>query len=387
MNQIYLDNAATTRTHPEVLHAMLPFLSHCYGNPSSTHFYGREARIAIEESRKKVAGLLGVKPGTIVFTSGGTESSNTAISAAVRDDRCNHLITSPLEHHAVLHPFEHWSDNVGISSSLVSLTNEGGVYYNNLEDQLIQFDKVGRKCFVTLMGANNETGILLDTKRVADLCLRYDAIFHCDAVQTVGHYPLNLEELGMHYLSAAAHKFGGPKGIGLLYIKDKETSFRPLLLGGAQERGNRAGTENVAGIVGFAKALELAMAGYEENKKYILRLKNYLAQQLRDHIPGIHFNGPVNDTLYTVLSVNFPRNEDSEMLLLNLDMKGICASGGSACSSGAASHVMRELGKHNDYVTVRFSFSPENTLKEMDTVIGACVSILNPQQQLKQKTA
>jgi cysteine desulfurase len=298
------------------------------------------------------------------------------------------MITSPLEHHAVLHPFEYWSDNDGIGSSMLSLTNEGGISYKNLEDQLAQFSKVERKCFVTLMGANNETGVLLDYKKVSELCTKYNAIFHSDAVQMVGHYPMNLQELGVHYLSASAHKFGGPKGVGLLYIKEEGTALQPFILGGAQERGYRSGTENVAGIVGFARALEIAMEDYKKTKATIQQLKECLAYKLRMGIPGIHFNAPIQESLYTVLSVNFPRNENSEMLLMNLDLKGICASGGSACSGGSASHVMKELGKDKDYVTIRFSFSAENTEKEMDRVANTCIALLVPQQQpQKRKTA
>lgn len=369
MQAIYFDNAATTPLDEEVLEAMLPYMKGTYGNPSSTYSVGRMAKLGVETARKKVAQLLGVTPASVYFTSGGTESNNTAIASAVRDLGCTHIITSPIEHHAVLHTVEYYSHINKIPFTLVTLTKSGEVDYDNLESQLKKLSGDGKKVLVSLMHANNEIGTLLDVVRVGALCKQYNAIFHSDCVQTVGHYPLNLLESGVHFISGAGHKFHGPKGVGMLYVHS-DLQIKPLIYGGGQERNMRAGTENVYGIVGFAKALELAMAKHEEESKYIAGLKAYMKQKLADTIPGIGFNSPEN-SLYTVLSVCFPKTANGESLLLELDMAGICVSGGSACSSGenSGSHVIRALQKNEDCNTVRFSFSKYNTTEEVDKVV------------------
>lgn len=377
-HSIYFDNAATTRIDNEVVEAMLPYLTENFGNPSSTYSYGRTTRLAIETARKSVAKLLGVKPGSIFFTSGGTESNNTAIAAAIRDLGCTHIISSPIEHHAVLHTVEYYSRQSQVSLSFVALTEDGLVDYTDLEKQLQEQSRLGKKCLVSLMHANNEIGSLLDVKRVSELCKSVDAIFHSDCVQTVGHYPLNLPEMGVHFISGAGHKFHGPKGVGILYV-EPSLSIQPLLYGGGQERNLRAGTENVYGIVGFAKALEIAMQTYEKESSYIGGIKAYMKKKLIESIPGVSFNSP-EDSLYTVLSVCFPKSAESDSLLLSLDMEGVCVSGGSACSSGSASasHVIRALKKENDCTTIRFSFSKYNTEKEVDQVIEILKSVLSP---------
>jgi cysteine desulfurase len=364
---IYLDHAATTAIHPEVLEAMMSFLTGTYGNPSSAHRAGREARAAVERARKDVAALLHVKPSEILFTSGGTESNNTAFAVAVRNLCCRHLISSPVEHHSVLYPFENYSLQTGMNSSMVALTKEGAVNYRDLQKQLYYFTKVNRKCFVSLMHGNNETGALLDTGAVAEICREFGAVFHTDGVQTVGYYPLNVKETGAHFLSASGHKFGGPKGVGILYV-DESISMEPLIFGGGQERGRRAGTENVAGIVGLAKALQIAMRDFEKKAAHIKSLKERLAQQLLDSVENLSFNGNPEEGLPTVLSVNFPKAVFSSSLLLDLDRNGICASGGAANSLGIGSHVMRELDRLDDFITVRFSFSETNTEEEIDRV-------------------
>ncbi len=373
-HRIYLDNAATTALDKEVLEAMLPYMSTHFGNPSSMYSYGRETRMAIENARKTVARLLGAKPGEIFFTSGGTESNNTAIAAAIRDLGCTHIITSRIEHHAVLHTVEYYGHEKNISISFVELNDEGEVIYEDLEKKLKASKE---KTLVTLMHANNEIGTLMDIKRVGELCKKYDAIFHSDCVQTVGHYPLRLDEIHVHFISAAGHKFHGPKGTGMLYVNENVT-VRPFIYGGGQERNMRAGTENVYGIVGFAKALELAMEHYERDSNYIRGLRTHMIEELKKTIPGVDFNcAPCMDpartnTLYTVLSVCFPKTEKAEFLLMNLDINNICASGGSACSSGAdaGSHVMKALKKTDNWVTVRFSFSKYNTKEEIDYVVA-----------------
>ncbi|HVK97141.1 MAG TPA: cysteine desulfurase family protein [Flavisolibacter sp.] len=374
--RIYFDNAATTPLDKEVLDAMLPYLQNHFGNPSSIYSYGRETRLAIENARKSVAKILGVKPGNIFFTSGGTESNNTAIAASIRDLGCNHIITSRIEHHAVLHTVDHYSTTASVSLSYVVLKENGEVDYVNLEEQLKESAASGKKVLVTLMHANNEIGVLLNIKKVGSLCKAYNAIFHSDCVQTIGHYPINLSEINVHFVSAAGHKFHGPKGTGILFVGE-DVSIKPFIFGGGQERNMRAGTENVYGIVGFAKALEIAMRDYEEKSRYIQELKDYMAEQLKKHIEGVDINcGP--DSLYTVLSVCIPKTTKSEFLLMNLDINNICASGGSACSSGVdvGSHVMQALNKTDKWVTVRFSFSKYNTKEEVDQVVAKLKELL-----------
>lgn len=375
MDRIYFDNAATTPLDKEVLEAMLPFMTTHFGNPSSIYSYGRESRLAIETARKTVARLLNAHPGEIFFTSGGTESNNTAILSAIRDLDCKHIITSPIEHHAVLHTVEHYDCGDEVTSSFVKLYPDGHVDLEDLEDQLASSE--GR-CLVTLMHANNEIGNLLDIDAVGNLCKKYNAIFHSDCVQTVGHYPLDLRKTPVHFISGAGHKFHGPKGVGILYINDN-VKIKPLIYGGGQERNMRAGTENLYGIVGFAKALELAMKNYEKDSQYIQSLKTYMIDQLRDNIKGVQFNGDQEGKcLYTVLSVAFPKTEKSEMILFNLDINHICVSGGSACSSGAdiGSHVIRAINNNPNLVTVRFSFSKHNTKKEVDAVVSKLAELI-----------
>jgi len=370
MSRIYLDNAATTSLDPEVLQAMMPFLTEKFGNPSSVYSYGRETKMAIETARKTVAKILNANPGEIFFTSGGTESTNTAINAAIRDLGCTNIITSPLEHHATLHTVEYLAQSGQATLSYVKLTDKGHIDMADLETLLA--DSKGRTV-VTLMHANNEIGNLMDIKAVGELCKKYDAIFHSDTVQTVGHYPFNLKDLHIHFLNGAGHKFHGPKGVGILYVNENIT-IKPYINGGAQERNLRAGTENLYGIVGFAKALEMATNGYEKDSAHINDLKSYMAAKLKEAFPSIILNGDtLGNSLYTVLNVSFPMTEKSDMLLFNLDMAGICVSGGSACTSGAnsVSHVIKAIynGRSATMVPIRFSFSRHNTREEIDTVV------------------
>ncbi len=369
MNRIYFDNAATTALDPQVLEAMMPYLTDKFGNPSSIYSYGRETRMAIEAARKSVAKILNAHPAEIFFTSGGTESSNTAITASVRDLGCKHIITSPIEHHAVSHSVE-YLDNMDVAKvSLVKLLPNGHIDLDDLERLLAASEE---KTLVTLMHANNEIGNILDIHAVGRLCKLYNAIFHSDTVQTVGHFPFDLRNTPVHFITGAAHKFHGPKGVGILYINEN-VKIKPFVHGGAQERNMRAGTENLYGIVGFAKALELATANYEEDSAHIGTLKYYMMDELKKHIKGVGFNGDtLGRSLYTVLSVSFPKTEKSEMILFNLDINNICASGGSACTSGAdqGSHVIRAINNNPNQVTVRFSFSKHNTKEEVDAVVA-----------------
>jgi len=368
MNRIYFDNAATTPLAKEVLDAMLPYMTTHFGNPSSIYSYGRETRLAIETARKTVAKLLNAHPGEIFFTSGGTESNNTAIASAVHDLGCKHIISSRIEHHAVLHTVEHYGHG-DVTYSYVELQPNGHVNLDDLEQQLASHDE---RCLVTLMHANNEIGNLLDIEAVGTICKKYNAIFHSDCVQTVGHYPLDLRKTPVHFISASGHKFHGPKGAGLLYVNDN-VKIHPLILGGGQERNMRAGTENMYGIVGFARALQIAMDEYERESAYIQSLKTYMIEQLRKNIKCVSFNGDAEGrSLYTVLSTSLPKTEKSEMILFNLDINHICASGGSACTSGAdqGSHVIQAINNNPNLVTVRFSFSKYNTKEEIDTVVS-----------------
>lgn len=369
MNRIYFDNAATTALDPQVLEAMLPYMTSHFGNPSSIYSYGRESRMAVENARKTVAKILNANPGEIFFTSGGTESDNMAIATAIRDLGCRHLITSPVEHHAVLHTVEHFDHTDAVTSSYVKLLPDGHVDLHDLEMQLASHKE---RCLVSLMHANNEIGNLLDIYAAGEICKKYNAIFHSDTVQTVGHYKIDLRSKPVHFATAAGHKFHGPKGVGILYINDN-IKIKPMIYGGGQERNMRAGTENVYGIVGFAKALEIADAEMEKDSAYIQSLKIYMTEQLQQQIKGVQFNGDYKGkSLYTVLNASFPKTEKSEMILFNLDMQGICVSGGSACSSGAdvGSHVIRSLNNNPNLVPVRFSFSKHNTKEEVDIVVA-----------------
>lgn len=369
MNQrIYLDNAATTPLDPRVLEAMMPYFTEKFGNPSSIYSYGRESRLAIENARKTVAKILNAHPAEIFFTSGGTESSNTVIHAAVNDLGCTHIITSPIEHHATLHTVEDIHKRGQAALSYVKVLPNGHI---DLEDLECLLSATEERSLVTLMHANNEIGNMLDLDAVGNLCQKYNAIFHSDTVQTVGHFPIDLRNTPVHFITGAGHKFHGPKGVGILYINEN-VKIKPYIHGGGQERNMRAGTENLYGIVGFAKALELATAAFESDRDYMTDLKKYLMEKLEATIEGVRFNGdPLGKSLYTVLSVSFPKTEKSEMLLFNLDMSGICVSGGSACTSGAeqGSHVIRAINNNPNQVTVRFSFSRHNTKAELDLLV------------------
>lgn len=367
--RIYLDNAATTSLDPLVLEAMMPYLTTHFGNPSSIYSYGRESRLAIENARKSVAKILHAHPSEIFFTSGGTESSNTAINAAIRDLGCKHIITSRIEHHATLHTVEHFLHSGEAALSYVNLLPNGHIDLDDLENILASSKE---KCLVSFLHANNEIGNIINIDAIGNLCRKHNAIFHCDTVQTVGHIPFDLKNTYVHFITGAGHKFHGPKGVGILYINEN-IKIKPFVHGGSQERNMRAGTENLYGIVGFAKALELATSSYEAESNYILELKKYMMEQLKNNIAGIEFNGDVlGKSLYTVLNVSFPKTDKSEMILFNLDINNICTSGGSACTSGAdaGSHVIREINNNPNQVAVRFSFSKHNTKGEIDFVVA-----------------
>lgn len=367
--RVYLDNAATTPMDPAVLKEMTQVMESQYGNPSSIHAHGREARSLIEKARKTVAGLLHTSPAEIFFTSGGTEADNTAIRCGITDLGLKFAITSKLEHHAVIHTLEAMEKNGIIDLKFVDVDSKGRVDYDHLEQLLQNQDRT----FVSLMHANNELGTLTDIERVGDICEKYDAIYHCDTVQTMGHYPHELGKLKIHFIACAAHKFHGPKGVGFLYVNHK-VKIKPMIYGGAQERNMRGGTENIYGIAGLAKALDICYTEMEEHRLHIQGLKTYMKQQLEEAVPGIQFNGETDEdkSLYTVLNVSFPEMDMGDMLLFNLDIAGISASGGSACSSGSniGSHVLTAIGASPARPSVRFSFSKYTTKDEIDYAVA-----------------
>ncbi|GAB3006824.1 cysteine desulfurase family protein [Cyclobacterium sediminis] len=376
---LYFDNAATTSLDERVLEEMLPYLKSNFGNPSSAHSHGRDARAALEKARKKIAGLLNVSPGEIIFTSGGTEADNMAICGAIATYDIKHIITSPIEHHAVLHVAEQLAEKQNIKLSLLDCDKEGRL---NME-QLTKLLESEPNSLVSLMHGNNEIGNLNDINKIADLCERHNSYFHSDTVQTMGHYPLDLKTIPIHSLSGSAHKFHGPKGVGFIYI-NKNKKIDPLIYGGGQERSFRGGTENVAGIIALAKALELSYENQARHAEEILAVKTYFRDQIIKAIPGVTFNGlsaNLDESLYTILNVSFPPSESNEgMLLFHLDLNGISVSGGSACSSGAqlGSHVLNALGTNPGRENVRFSFSRFNTKAEVDRVIKTLTDLYLP---------
>ena len=367
--RVYLDNAATTPFDKEVLKAMYKVMETDHGNPSSIHSHGREVRTLIEKARKTVARLLHASPSEFFFTSGGTEADNMAIRCAIIDYGIKHAITSLIEHHAVLHTLQALEKSGVIRLSYVHIDSKGLVDYKHLEELLSS----NERSFVSLMHGNNELGTLTDIEAVGQLCEKYNAIFHSDTVQTMGHYPHDLSRLKVHFLVCAAHKLHGPKGVGFLYI-NHAIKINPMIFGGSQERNMRGGTENVYGIIGLAKSLEIAYEEMEEHHEYIQGLKTYMMKELVKNVPGIEFNGETTPekSLYTVLNVSFPEMEMAEMLLFSLDIAGISASGGSACSSGTniGSHVLNGIHANPDRPAVRFSFSKLNTREEIDYVVG-----------------
>ncbi len=362
--RIYLDNAATTPIDTEVFQAMLPVMEKHFGNPSSIHSYGREARSIIEIARKTVAKLLNASPSEIFFTSGGTEANNMAIICGIRDLGLKHAVTSKIEHHAVLHTLESLEKQGLVKLSFVNLTDKGHVDLAHLESIL----NTSERSFVSLMHGNNEIGNLSPIQQIGELCEKYHAVFHSDTVQTMGHYIHDLQQIKVHFINCAAHKFHGPKGIGFLYINGT-VKINPFIHGGTQERNMRGGTENIYGIVGLAKALEIGYRNMEEHQVYIKGIKTYMMEQLRESIPGVFFNGDAEgNSLYAILNASFPKSDISEMLLFRLDIAGIAVSGGSACSSGSnvGSHVLTAIKGNPEHPAVRFSFSKLTTKEEID---------------------
>ncbi|WP_341199405.1 cysteine desulfurase family protein [Croceibacter atlanticus] len=374
MRKVYFDSAATTQVRKEVIEKMTQVMSECYGNPSSTHAFGRAAKTLIEQARKDVAKHLNVSAGEIVFTSGGTEADNLAICSSVKDLGVTRIITSRIEHHAVLHTVQEMQDKHNVTVDYVNLKDCGSIDSSHLEELL---GNSTEKTLVSLMHINNEVGNMLDIKAVAKLCKSHNALFHCDTVQSVGHFKLDFSEIPVDFTAVSAHKFHGPKGVGFAFIR-KNSGLKPMIVGGSQERGIRAGTESVHNIVGLSEALNISYANLEEEKAYIKSLKQYFKDQLQEHIPEASLNGGCSDndnSTYTLLNVCLPIAEEKAVLLLfQLDLNGIACSKGSACQSGSgqASHVLQAILEDDKLKrpSVRFSFSKYNTKEEIDYVIG-----------------
>jgi cysteine desulfurase len=367
--RIYLDHAASTPLHPQVIHLMHETMLNNYGNPSSIHSEGRTSRALIEKARKSMANHFNCSIGEIFFTSGATESNNMIIQGAVSGLGVQTIITAATEHHAVLHTIEVLDKEGKIKVIYLPLDNEGNPSIISLEDHLS--NQENKKVLVSLMHSNNETGSLLDWESVGAICQKYDALFHSDTVQSVGFYDIDLQNIPVHFIVGSAHKFNGPKGVGFVYIRN-ENAIPPFQHGGSQERNMRGGTENLLGIVGMALALDLAMSEKSERFAHLEKLKLQLFNGLKDVIPGIQINGPgLENSHPKILNIGFPPNPKATMILFNLDIEGISASGGSACSSGTdtGSHVLRAIHPENQHISVRFSFSHLNTSSEVDKVI------------------
>ena len=370
MKRVFLDYAATTPVSPEIIEMMSNLMGSHFGNPSSIHSYGRESKTIVEQARKTIASLLNTSPGNIFFTSGGTEADNMAIKCAIHDHDIKHAITSKISHHAVLYPLEDFSNENIIDLSYIDIDNSGTISLDHLEKLL----KDNNRTFVSIMHANNEIGTIQPLKEIGEICKKYNAIFHSDTVQTMGHFSFDMQELNVDFMAASAHKFHGPKGVGFIYISEN-IKINPLIRGGEQERNMRAGTENIIGIAALEMAMKMAYDNLEIDTKYIKSIKLYMINCLKKEIPGVEFFANCTDlenSLYTVLSVHFPRNKNSEMLLFNLDILGVSCSGGSACSSGNnnGSHVLSEILSNSNRPGIRFSFSKYTTREDIDYTVS-----------------
>lgn len=377
MNRVFFDNAATTPVHSEVIKVMTQCLTEFYGNPSSSHSYGREAKGQLEESRRTIAKILGAKPSEIIFTSCGTESNNAVLRNAIHDEKIEEIWTTPIEHPSIYQTSKQLCHNINVR--YLELNANGSVNISALEKLL---SNTSKKILLSVMHANNEVGVLNDLKAVSDVCQKAGVLLHSDMVQTMGHLPINFQEIKVDFASASAHKFHGPKGVGFMFIRQPH-KIESFITGGSQERGHRSGTENLASIVGMAKALEIATKSLDVDISYLNHLRNTFMQKLKDNFPTIQFLTKLDESLCTIVSVIFPPEFDSEMFLFQLDMKGIACSGGSACSSGASkpSHVLTHFDVPQNCKVVRFSFSKYNTPQEIDFCIDKIKEIASERGQ------
>ena len=380
MDHIYLDNAATTCVRKEVSDKMASVLRSYYGNPSSTHSFGRSSKSILEKCRKNIASFFNVKPSEIIFTSGGTEADNLVLRSAVLDLKINHIITSKIEHHAVGHTVNYLKDNFNVKISYVRVFPDGKIDYSHLDEIL---SKNNLKALVTLMHINNEIGTILDLNRVSKICKLHGALFHSDTVQSIGHYPLDLSKINIDFLAASAHKFHGPKGIGFAFIRNG-IGIKSIITGGSQERGYRSGTESLHDIVGLNESLKISYDRLEIERAHISEIKSYFINKLNQEIPGVKFNGSSNnpkDSTYTLVNVCFPVDiRKSPLFLFQLDLNGIACSKGSACQSGSdsGSHVLNEILTDDDLKkpSIRFSFSCFNTKNEIDSLVKVLKDII-----------
>ena len=378
MKQVYLDNAATTPIDKEVITTITEVMIDVYGNPSSSHQFGRKAKAVVEEARKSIAKHFSVTSGEVVFTAGGSEADNLILRNAVANLGVERIIISTIEHHAVLHTVLALEKEFGIAVDYVDLDDKGRINYEHLAE-LLQVSKA--KTLVSLMYINNELGNLLNIQKVSALCKENSALFHSDTVQGIGYYLIDLQEIPIDFVAASAHKFHGPKGVGFAIIK-KGIGIKPMLIGGEQERGARAGTENVQNIAGMRKALDIAIDNLAIDRKYIVALKNYFIEGLKTLVPNIVFNGcsdNLEESTYKIVNARFPK--EIPMFLFNLDLKGIAASGGSACQSGSnkGSHVLNMILPENEAhkTSVRFSFSKYNTIEDLDYTFKMIKELIN----------
>lgn len=371
--KVYFDSAATTQVRDEVIVKMQEALKDCYGNPSSSHGFGRTSKTLIEKARKTIAGYLNASPREIIFTSGGTEADNMVLHCAVRDLDVKTIITSRIEHHAVLHTVEQLADEYGVKVHYTDLEQCGTPSLEHLESLLKADDS---KKLVSLMHVNNEIGNILDIDTVAGLCKEHGALFHSDTVQSVGHYKIDVKETPVDFMAVAAHKFHGPKGVGFAFIR-KDSGLQPFIFGGEQERGYRAGTESVHNIVGLEEAMRLSYDNLEEESAYVKGLKQYFIETLSAAMPGTKFNGNCSESAkstYTLVNANLPMPPEKALILLfHLDINGIACSKGSACQSGSSngSHVLSQIlpDIYMDRPSLRFSFSKYNTKEEIDYTV------------------
>ena len=375
--RVFLDNAATTPMDPEIIDMMSDMMKSHFANPSSVHSFGRESKIVVENARKIIAKLLNTAPGTIFFTSGGTEADNMAIKCGIHDHKITHAITSKISHHAVLYPLQDLEKEGVIKLSYVDIDKDGVISLSHLKELLESNDRT----FVSIMHANNEIGTMQDIKAIGDVCKDYNAIFHSDTVQTMAHFPFDIQELNIDFMAASAHKFHGPKGVGFVYISE-DIQIKPLLRGGGQERNMRAGTENISGIAALTMAMEMAYENLEEETIYIKGLKKYMIEKLQAEIADVQFYGKCTDldnSLYTILSCHFPETDIAEMLLFNLDILGVACSGGSACASGGSksSHVLSGINPESKRPGIRFSFSKYNTKEDIDFAVDKLKELFN----------
>ena len=373
MSKVYLDNAATTKVRDEVADSIAEVIKNEYGNPSSTHSYGRSSKSIIETSRKEIANLLNVSPSEIIFTSGGTEGDNMILRNCVKNLNVKHIVSSKIEHHAVTHTIDYLLTCNDIKITYVKIHSNGDIDYDDLESIL---ESSSEKTLVSLMHINNELGNISNIKLISDLCKKYNALFHSDTVQSIGHYDLDFNKLQLDFFVASAHKFHGPKGVGFAFVR-KNTKLGSFITGGMQEKGFRAGTESVHNIYGMSEALKISLKNLVNEKKYVTDIKNYFITNISNEIKGVKFNGTsgeVDKSTYTLVNVLLPIDKKTGgLLMFKLDMKGIACSKGSACQSGSdnGSHVLNEIQnkQDNENISLRFSFSVFNTKKDIDYTI------------------